>query len=62
MYIFKNDICDPVCDFCWYCIHGKYGEPVQCEKMNIDFCDGFGYCDNFKCSIHEKKPDDLLRK
>ena len=47
------------CDFCWYCVHGKYGEPIQCIKMKPDFEDGMGYCDEFICSIHEPKPFNL---
>lgn len=61
MYTCENDICDPCCDFCWYCIHDKNGEPVQCKKMNIGFEDGLGYCDDFICRLHEQKPDDLMR-
>lgn len=56
MYTCTDDICDPCCDFCWYCIHGKYGEPVKCERNNQGFFDGMGYCGNFKCGIHEEKP------
>lgn len=47
MYICNDDICDPVCDFCWYYIHGKNGEPTQCIKNKPDFDDGIGYCDDF---------------
>ena len=50
-------ICDDaVCDYCWYCIHGQNGEPVQCVKMKSDFEDGMGSCDDFKCKSHEPKP------
>ena len=35
MYICKDSVCDSVCDFCWYCIHGDNGEPIQCEKMKM---------------------------
>lgn len=58
MYICNDDVCDPVCDFCWYCIHGKYGEPIKCVKMESEFENGIGYCDDFKCSLHEPKPLD----
>lgn len=60
MYICNDVICDPVCDFCWYCIHGKIGEPIQCMKNIPDFEGGTGYCDDFKCSLHEPKPHDIL--
>ena len=32
MYICNDDVCDPCCDFCWYCVHGKNGEPIMCIK------------------------------
>lgn len=54
MYTCNDVICDPVCDFCWYCVHEKNGEPVQCEKMKPEFGD-CGYCDDFKCRLHEAK-------
>jgi hypothetical protein len=54
MYICDDPVCDPVCDFCWFCEHGAHGEPVSCLKNNdVAFLDGLGYCDAFKCSIHE---------
>ena len=60
MYICDDAICDPCCDFCWYCIHGEYGDPVRCiKKKTVEFDHGLGYCDYFKCSIHESKPDDI---
>lgn len=59
MYVCNDPICDPVCDFCWYCIHGKNGEPIRCVNNKSDFDDGIGYCDDFKCSLHESKPDEL---
>lgn len=61
MYTCKvnDDVCDPCCDFCWYCIYGKLGEPVSCKKGNAGFDDGVGYCDDFQCSIHDPKPDDV---
>ena len=37
VYICKDEVCDPCCDFCWYCIHGKYGQPAQCEKDESGF-------------------------
>lgn len=58
MYSCNDDVCDPCCDFCWYCIHDEYGEPVRCVKKSPNFCDGIGYCDDFKCSLHELKPQD----
>lgn len=58
MYICKDSVCDSVCDFCWYCIHGDNGEPIQCEKDENDFEGGMGYCDKFTCSLHETKPLD----
>lgn len=59
MYICQNEICDPCCDFCWYCIHGEYGEPLQCPKTKPDFNGGIGYCNEFRCRIHEDKPSDI---
>lgn len=58
MYTCNDIVCDPVCDICWYCVHGECGEPVRCEKNEPDFGDGLGYCDRFKCSTHEPKPSD----
>ena len=58
MYICNDYVCDPCCDFCWYCIHGKNGEPIKCVEMKPDFEDGTGYCDDFKCRLHEPKPLD----
>ena len=52
--ICKDVICDPICDFCWYCIHGENGEPVKCEKLKSEF-DVTGYCDDFRCRLHESK-------
>lgn len=59
MYICKDDVCDPCCDFCWYCSHGKYGEPVKCEKMKSAFDERCGYCEDFRCRLHEQKPDEI---
>lgn len=57
MYICDDSVCDPVCDFCWFCEHNEYGVPECCTKgKNEEFSDGLGYCDEFKCSIHEKQP------
>ena len=58
MYTCKDPVCDPVCDFCWYCINDEIGAPVECEKGNPDFLDGMGYCDDFRCCLHEEKPAD----
>ncbi len=58
MYKCKDPVCDPICDFCWYCIHEQEcGAPVRCVKNKSAFDEGFGYCDDFTCSIHEPKPD-----
>lgn len=62
MYICNDSVCDPVCDFCWYCIHGKNGEPAQCVKNENGFDDGLGYCNLFKCRLHENKPRDCTIK
>ena len=59
MYTCNDPVCDPCCDFCWYCVNGENGEPIQCAKNEPDFDDGVGYCDNFICSIHEPKPHDI---
>lgn len=57
MYICNDPVCDPVCDFCWFCVHGEFGEPIRCTKDNVDdFLDGLGYCNDFKCVLHEEKP------
>lgn len=58
MYICNDSVCDPVCDFCWYCVYDKVGTPVKCDKDKVEFDDGLGYCDDFKCSLHEPKPQD----
>lgn len=47
--------------FCWYCSHGKYGEPVKCEKMKSAFDEGCGYCEDFRCRLHEQKPDEIQK-
>lgn len=60
MYICNNDVCDPCCDFCWYCIHGKYGEPLKCVKRKPDFENGIGYCNEFKCRLHDSQPIDSV--
>ncbi len=60
MYTCDDPVCDACCDFCWFCVHGEYGAPVSCMKGYIeDFWNGIGYCDDFKCSIHEEKPSIL---
>lgn len=57
MYTCNDPVCDPICDFCWYCKHDENGVPKHCIKgKDKDFSDGLGYCDEFKCSIHEKEP------
>lgn len=60
MYICNDNVCDPCCDFCWYCIHGEYGEPIKCKYNENDFDDGSGYCDRFECRLHEPKPQDVV--
>ena len=59
MYICNDEICDPCCDFCWYCFHNEYGVPVECIKNESGFGDGLGYCDNFRCRLHEERPLDI---
>ena len=59
MYICNDSVCDPCCDFCWFCAHGELGDPVYCKKKHEkDFSEGIGYCNDFKCSLHEEKPQD----
>lgn len=58
MYICNDPICDPICDFCWYCIHGEYGEPTACEFNDNNYEDGLGYCNQFICRLHEPNPHD----
>ena len=55
MYICNDPICDPDCDFCWFCVHGENGEPICCSIGNSESVVG-GYCDEFKCRLHEIKP------
>jgi len=59
VYICNDPVCDPLCDFCWFCEHGfselDLGEPIRCKKgHDIEFSEGLGYCDEFKCRLHEK--------
>ncbi len=57
MYKCKDDVCDPVCDFCWYCEHDKNGAPIYCKNQYEKyFADGVGYCDDFVCRLHEPNP------
>lgn len=59
MDICSDPICDPVCDFCWFCVYTDYGEPIGCAKGNTeDFNGASGYCDEFQCRLHEKQPDE----
>ena len=60
MYTCNDPICDPVCDFCLYCVHDDYGVPVYCEKNNVDFNGSAGYCDEFKCALHENESNNEL--
>ena len=59
MYICNDPVCDPICDSCWYCVHDDYGVPLYCLKKISSFDGGTGYCDEFKCSLHENKPGDI---
>jgi len=55
MYICDDPVCDPICDFCLFCGHDEQGVPTYCKKNKVEeFGDGLGYCDEFRCSIHEK--------
>ena len=57
MYVCNGPVCDPCCDFCWFCDHDEDGVPLRCLKGNTEgFYDGTGYCDAFKCALHEKQP------
>ena len=57
MYICDDPVCDPICDFCWFCSFDDYGVPEYCIKGNDDsFDEGLGYCDDFACRLHEAKP------
>ncbi len=43
MYICNDTVCDPCCDFCWYCTHSEMGVPIRCEMGNeTDFSAGVG--------------------
>lgn len=58
-YICKgNDlVCDPCCDFCWFCVYNKIGTPIRCGRKHDDqFDEGLGYCNDFKCRLHESRP------
>lgn len=35
-YICKgNDlVCDPCCDFCWFCVYNKIGTPIRCGRKH----------------------------
>ena len=59
MYICTDVVCDPCCDFCWYCVNGEYGAPISCLRFDQGFDGGIGYCDAFRCKLHESKPDDI---
>lgn len=63
MYICNDPVCDPCCDFCWFCIHDENGCPVRCAKGNVkDFWNGTGYCCEFMCRLHEKQPISVCAK
>ena len=59
MYVCNDPVCDPVCDFCWFCVHDEDGSPVYCSIDDTNDVNS-GYCDEFKCRLHEKQP--ILRK
>jgi hypothetical protein len=57
MYIYNDPFVIQFAIFCWFCKHDENGVPKCCTKGKIkEFDDGLGYCDEFKCSIHEKQP------
>ncbi len=57
MYICNDPVCDPVCDFCWFCQHDGNGVLEYCTKgRGEDFSDCIGYCEEFKRSLHEQQP------
>lgn len=57
MYLCNEPVCSPVCDFCRFCEHDRNGAPMYCIKGKVEeLNEGLGYCDEFKCSIHEKQP------
>ena len=59
----ENVICDPYCDFCWYCKHDEWGAPSSCLKGYADSNgEMIGYCDDFRCSIHEEMPEDVKKQ
>ncbi len=60
MYICNDVVCDPLCNFCWYCIHDKNGVPFMCVKNKFDFNDGSDYCEDFRCRLHETKHNDII--
>ena len=54
MYLCTSPVCDPLCDFCWFCDHNEIGVPTVCRKSRLnDFHDGFGYCTEFRCALHQ---------
>jgi hypothetical protein len=65
MYICRDTmsedlICDPHCDFCWFCQHNEYGGPAFCKKGEDKWFEDHRCCNEFKCRIHEEKPESLL--
>jgi len=57
VYICNDPVCDPVCDFCWFCQHDGNGVLEYCTKgRGEDFSDCIGYCEEFKRSPHEQQP------
>ncbi len=60
MYICKDPVYDPIFDFCWYCFHDEYRAPEYCRRDDTNkFMNGNEYCDNFRCRLREKEPQDL---
>lgn len=56
-YTCNDPVCDPCCDFCWFCAYDEYGAPIYCEKgFAEEFGTGTGYCDLFQCRLHEPEP------
>jgi len=35
MYICDAQVCDPACEFCWFCQHYENGVPKYCSKEKI---------------------------
>lgn len=35
MYVCDDPVCDPVCDFCWFCEHDENGVSKYCSKAKM---------------------------